>query len=229
MVKKLFVLLAASLFLIFLNRTRVLWQLRSSLEKRTVLSLYRPDASLQTVSQPLHILSLEEEIRKLKSENKTLRRQLGAIPERSNLLPAHIIWEESNQYTLELPYPVNKDLKGHPVVWGDIYLGRIARLGENIVLVTKPTSSGFSAVGETQTRVKGILKGEFNEQIIFEASVNSSLSVNDTVYLLDKEHAWRFVVGRVTSVSRDKRLPVKQAVIDYLPQKSKLSTVFVVE
>lgn len=230
MSRKLIIALVIFFILLLNNHYRPFRKLRSYLERQLIIPIRKATAfSQDTNNESLRILSLKEEISSLKQENQALRRQLGAIPERANLLSATVVWQSSNQYVLEFPYRRDRELIGHPVVWGEIYLGKVKRVGERLLVVQKPTSSSFVAQAENQNRTAGQILGQYNEQVVFETSVENQIAKGDRIYLLEPEHSWRFLVGTVTSISRNKRLPVKQAMIDYLPSQTSLTTVFVVE
>jgi len=213
--------------LILVNSFKPLASLRGYLERLIILP-FSGVSQEQNVSQ-IKVQSLREELRQLSEENERLREQLGAIPERANLFPAKVISATATDYYLSYSYPNREVVEGQPVVLGKIYLGRVERIGEQRLVVRKPTSSGFVAQGRTEKGTEGRVLGKFNEQLIFETGVNHSLEKGEAVYLIEPERGWRFLLGKVSEISRDKRQPLKQAVIDYLPQQAVLSTVFVVE
>jgi len=214
--------------LILVSRFQPFLSIRSYLEKTLILPFFRISQEGRAVNL-VEVQSLREKVRKLNQENQILRRQLGAIPERSNLIPAEIIRETPSNYFLRYSYLKKSVFKGQPVVLGEVYLGRVERVGGRLLVIEKPISSGFRAEGRSEKGTEGMILGKFNEQIIFETGVNNKLEKGEAVYLIDSEHAWRFLLGTVSEISRDKRMPVKQAVINYLPAQAILTTVFVVE
>ena len=226
--RKLAILIASAIILILLSQITVFSVLREFLETRIVLPLRGVTLETEPPSQSLRILSLTEAISQLKQENQVLREQLGAIPEKANLMPAKVIWQDENQMILSFPYSSNQSIIGQPVVWGEIYLGRVSRVGANLLVIDKPVSSGFVAKAITGGGIEGRLKGQFNQQVVFETAINNPLDSDDRIYYLEPEQGWRFLLGTVAEISRNKRLPTKQGIINYLPAKSQLSTVFVV-
>ena len=226
--KRLLILIVLSCLLIISSRLGVFDSLRKSLEEVLVLPLRKDILPKTATSQSLKVLSLLEEIGQLEKENRVLREQLGTIPEKASLMPSQVIWQGENQMVLSFNYQQNQSLIGQPVIWGEIYLGKVSRVGSRLLTVDKPVSSGFAAQAATDTGVEGRIKGQFNQRVVFETAINNPLSSGDRIYYLEPEKGWRFLLGTVSEISRNKRLPTKQGVINYLPAKSQLSTVFVV-
>jgi hypothetical protein len=200
---------------------------RGQLESVIVLPLF--SRTITESAKSVKLQSLQEKIARLSLENRRLREQLGAIPERANLVPATVVSETPNSYFLTYPYSAKSVSVGQPVVLGEVYLGRVERSGGRMVAVEKPVSSGFEAQGRSQKGTEGRILGKFNEQVFFETGVNNRLAKGEAVYYIEPQQGWRFLLGTVAEISRDKRLPIKQALIEYLPQQATLTTVFIVE
>jgi len=202
--------------------------LRGRVEEGFVVGFYNLFNPPLDQPNSLKVLGLTEKNRELEEENQVLRKQLGAIPEKAKLLPAQVIWQSEAEFIVEFNYANNQDLVGQPVVLGDVYLGRVLRVGKRLLVVESPVSSKFVAKGITASGQEGRLIGQFNSDVVFEVAANYSIAKNKLVYYLEPEKGWRFLLGKVSKVNQNKRLPVKQAIIDYLPSKTKLKTVFVV-
>jgi len=221
-------ILAVSVILILFSPLSPLQSLRSELESRFLLPLR---ASLRPKLKPiesLRILSLQEELQELKQENQAMREQLGAIPDKANLLVARVVWQGDHELILHYQTANSQNLINRPVIFGEFFLGKIIRQSLNQLLVQMPVSSGFNSDGITDNNSEGEIKGKFNNQVIFEVKTDAKLNKNNQVYYLDKTHAWRFLIGKINQIKQDERLSKQQAVIDYLPQQTQLKTVFVV-
>ena len=225
--KKIIILVLFFLVLLLIGNT---WakNIREGLEKKTVVPLrqnvYKAEKNQDKDSQ---ILVLKDKVIKLEKENATMRKQLGSIPKKSSLVPASVIYQSENQYILSYPYQTNKSLINHPVVLNDMYLGKVSRVGESMLVVSKPNNSGFIDKAISQNNTEGRLKGRFNTEVVFESDAGSYIKKGENIYLLDIEHGWRFLVGAVERIVEDKRLPYKQAIVKY-ELDVKPETVFVV-
>ena len=222
------IILVFAAILILLSPLSPLSGYRQYLENKLILPLR---TSLLPELQPvesLRILSLQEELQELKQENQTMREQLGAIPDKANLLVARVVWQGDHELILHYQTTNSQNLINRPVIFGEFFLGKIIRQSPNQLLVQMPVSSGFNSDGITDNNSEGEIKGKFNNQVIFEVKTDAELNKNSQVYYLDKTHAWRFLIGKINQIKQDERLSKQQAVIDYLPQQTQLKTVFVV-
>lgn len=222
------IILVFAAILILLSPLSPLSGYRQYLENKLILPLR---TSLLPELQPvesLRILSLQEELQELKQENQTMREQLGAIPDKANLLVARVVWQGDHELILHYQTTNSQNLINQPVIFGEFFLGKIIRQSPNQLLVQMPVSSGFNSDGITDNNSEGEIKGKFNNQVIFEVKTDAELNKNSQVYYLDKTHAWRFLIGKIIQVNQDQRLSQQQAIIDYLPSQTRLTTVFVV-
>lgn len=217
------------LLILIIGNTGFGQALRYTLEKNLVLPFKKNQyKSEKNPNQRFQILSLQEKVKTLTKENLQMREQLGAIPEKSNLQPSTVVYQSDNQYILEFGYKTDFNLINHPVILNELYLGKVIRKGANMLVVSKPVSSGFKAKAISGANTEGWLKGEFNTEVIFETATTNPLSIGEVIYILDIEHGWRFLVGKIEKIREDKRLPLKQGVIKYIPSQLKPETVFVV-
>ncbi len=216
------------LIILFFSNSENLLGIRGSLEKnlvtpiRLALRLERNDGSM-----PLRMSSLEEKVRRLTEENRILRDQLGAIPEKSRLYPLEVIWSSPAELIVSFPYDKNGPLSDSPIVWGELYVGRVEREGRHMLYVKKPTAANFKAPGKTDREVRGNLRGEYGEQIIFETDIREVLKTGDSVFVIDEKGGWTFLLGKVASIKKDERLPVQRAVVSYAGEKDLPATVFI--
>jgi hypothetical protein len=92
MLNKILALLVVVLFILFLGSGGGLKSLRLQLEKKLLLPFRSMQIKEKEELQTLKKRALEERIAHLSAENKVLREQLGAIPEKKSLFPVPIIW-----------------------------------------------------------------------------------------------------------------------------------------
>lgn len=227
--KKVIAVLVLILVFLFLQDNQFLLSWRGKLEQGLVVPLKKLGKSnLVNEDLLLKVLSLNEQVKKLKAENNILREQLGAIPPLTRLYPAEIIWQSDTQYILNFSYNLHTKLVGKAVVWQEIFLGYVQRQGQYLLVVEKPISSNFLGVGITNSNVQGKVSGEYNHDLMFKVNQASKLTLGNSVYLVDQENGLKLLLGKVKKITQDKRLPVKTGLIDYLPLNTQLSTVFIV-
>jgi hypothetical protein len=227
MLNRILILLAVILAVLFFSNKSVLQSIRSSVEKKIVLPFRNIGLKDKKQEKSLRVGALEEKIRVLSAENKTLRTQLGAIPERHSLYPTRIIWYSEANFELSFPYQIKKNLTGKAVVWEEMFVGFVKRHNGNMLYIEQPLSSNFTSLALSDRKTKGTVKGNFNQEVYFETEQKESLAVGDRVYVIDKEDGLQYFLGLVKNVENDKRLPVKRGIIDYLFSPKIVSTVFV--
>jgi len=228
--KKTFILIitVVCLLILFIN-PKIFQSARQAFEQTLIIPVRRlTQGEIEESTTPLKLLSLKEKNQKLKKENQVLRKQLGAIPFKSRLYPAEVIWQSDTQYIVNFPYVDKQKIVANPVVWQEQFLGTVFRQGESMLYIRKPTHSSFQGEGISDQQTEGKIKGQFNHQVIFETNSDNQLSKGDQIYLVDHNRGVRFLVGKITRIEKDERLPVKQGVIEYIPRNLKLQTVFIV-
>ena len=202
--------------------------MRLFLEQNLVMPLRIKLAPALKPESSLKVLSLEEQIKQLKAENKLMREQLGAIPERANLLPAKVIWQSDSEFMLAYQPSGKIDLMGSPVVLGELFLGIVTRQSPSFLMVKMPISSSFVSEAITGQNTQGKIKGQFNNQVLFETESKQALLKNNRVYYLDKQKGYRLYLGKISQVNQDKRLAIQQALVDFEAAQTQLQTVFIV-
>lgn len=238
MLKRILIILLLSLLIFVVStKSKVFTNIRETAEEKLVipsrfylsrLMLGMSGEEGYALRKGLKELSLEEKVKELEKENKILRRQLGSIPEKANLYPADVVWQTSSELMLYFPYETDVNLVGRPVVLENIFLGKVIRHGKKLLVVAKPTSSDFNSFGESENGVSGRIRGEFNERVFFEAPTETKLYKGETIYYLDRENGWKFLLGNIENIEDNERLPTRRASIRYSPGKSVLDVVFVV-
>lgn len=188
----------------------------------------------QTVSEKHDLskllkLAKSRELTTLKEENKILRRQLGAIPEKQDLYPAYVVLNRTKEYFLNFPYEIEEKLIGKTVIFENYFIGRVIRQSSRMLVVEKPFSAGFNGEGISAGRTLGKIKGEYNENLIFEIPFQDKVTVGEDVYLLEKDNGARYLLGKIIKVTSLERQSIKKAEIDYLPKKINLKIVFLVK
>jgi len=229
MKKPILILLTTSFLIILSAQFGLLVNIQKTAEKIIVSLFTGVYKNSCQEENSLKVLGLKEQNKKLTQQNQVLRKQLGAIPEKANLLPLAVVWQSDSALMVSFNYqPKNENWQGRPVILNDVFIGKVGRIGEAILIVNSPVSSGFRAQAVSDRGAEGQVKGQFDNQVVFQTSNQNSLQKGDSIYYLEPSKGWRFLLGKVSEVDKDKRQPLKQAIIDYLPAKAKLKTVFLV-
>lgn len=229
----LFTLLAA-IALYFIFSLNIVVPLRTFINSSLVIPLrelsgYVPKTSQQKLAQTKVTLeSKNREIAQLKQENKTMRKQLGSIPEKTALTPVTVIGSTDTELFVSSKNTFSRSIVGAPVILEDVFVGTVLRKSENMFVIQKPLSAHFTGEGETAGGVTGKVRGEFNESVVFETGVEEAVSVGELVYLVNREQGFRAVLGKVVRIEKNARLPTKKAYVEYTPDRIKLRTVFLV-
>jgi hypothetical protein len=114
-------------------------------------------------------------------------------------------------------------------LWQEVFVGYVERQGEAVLFVNEPTSSGFSSQALTDRKIKGVVKGSYNQQIVFETEQKEMLFKGDKVYIVGREEGALFFLGEVSKLENDKRLPVKRGYINYRFSPKNVTTVFIAQ
>lgn len=163
------------------------------------------------------------EIEKLQEENKMLKRQLGAIPDKAEFVKAEVIWDSGDSITLSGWFEGVQ--KGQAVISGETLLGIVSRNTQRVAEVKRPSHSSFSMNAKTQS-VQGKVKGIFGEQVRFVYPTGKDVRVGDVVWAVDSQRGWQFIVGTVERVESDRRKAMQEAWVS--PSTTTPHTVFIV-
>jgi len=198
----------------------LLLQKNRSFVERTIMvpffSYINPQKQL-AAEEKLSELATNEKMRILVKENKQLKAQLGFIPEKANLIPVRVLWSSGTHYTitLDLPEKNTYTVIGSPVIHKDILVGTILRASGDVAVLQQVSDASFEHKGITDRGIKGIIKGGFGQEVVFEAPVDTSIKNGDRLFAIDEKKGWRFLVGTVQNVDAAKNLPTQTARITY--------------
>jgi len=163
--------------------------------------------------------AMKERIRQLEEDNKQLRRELGTIPEKSDMLPAWVIWIQGSHYTLAFERTEKSSLikKGTPVIIGSVLLGTVLRSSPTMVIMQSVHDSHYRSEAKTEAGVQGELIGDFGQELTFRFPIGSKVVTNQRVYAVFPERGWQFLVGTIQEVSNDRSKPFQDAQVDTVP------------
>lgn len=180
---------------------------------------------------------------KLISENKALHDQfLTANPRSFDLLPSSVIGAPRFLPGLSSPdtYIINVGSRnnvkiGNAVVFKDNFVGRISKVTDYLSQVTLITNPNFKFTAKTTSGVLGIVKGEGNEDIVFDnVLLSEDLAKGDFVVTgADLQIDFSglpsgLFIGKITSVEKNPSGLFQKGKIESLLDFSKIQTVFVV-
>ncbi|MCR4326468.1 MAG: hypothetical protein NUV52_02330 [Candidatus Roizmanbacteria bacterium] len=163
--------------------------------------------------------SQEERIRQLEEDNKQLRRELGTIPEKSDMLPAHVIWIQGSHYTLAFEETEKSSLikKGTPVIIGSVLMGTVLRHSSTMVIMQSVHDSNYKGHAKTEAGVQGELIGDFGQELTFRFPIGAKVVTDQRVYAVFPERGWQFLVGTINVVSNDRSKPFQDAQVATVP------------
>lgn len=157
--------------------------------------------------------SEKERIAQLEEDNIQLRRELGTIPEKSDMLPARVIWVQGSNYTLAFEKTEKSSLikKGTPVVIGSVLLGTVVRNSSTLVVMQSVHDSNYRGKAKTEAGVQGELIGDFGQELTFRFPIGSKVVKDQRVYAVFPDRGWQFLVGTINVVSKDRSKPFQDA------------------
>jgi rod shape-determining protein MreC len=166
---------------------------------------------------------------KLKEENEILKKQFAtANIETGKLLPARI-----GGFGRFLIIDKGKNdgvSEGNIVLLGNIYIGKIKLVQDNIAKVELATDPDARiAAGTTQTRAKGIVRGSFGAEVLFTEVLQAEvLKIDDTIESFASETMPAgLLIGKIVQVENVDSAVFQSAKARPLIDYGKLTTVFV--
>jgi len=227
MTKKILILLFFCVGLYFLSGFSFFSPIRLFLERFFVLP-FRKNIACAPCAREMKLVNAEAKIKNLEEQNKVLKKQLGFIPEKKDLLLLEIIWSTEREYYLSFPYTAKQDLVGKDVIYENQYLGKIIRQGASVLVAEKPVVSEFVERAKTDEGVVGFVKGQYNDALYFEVPLDSKIQQNDLVYLISSKNSFLYLLGKINRIEKKVQQSLQRGYIDYLPQRLKLKFAFVV-
>jgi len=173
-------------------------------------------------------------LKKLESENKILREQLGARQEKRELIIAQVIGQDPLFSGSKLLVDKGRDsnvVSGALVVLKDILIGQVVRVGASTSTVRLLTDPRTKIPAVTGSGVKGILQGEFGSRVVLEEVVQGEkLNPGEIVYTLgEADFPKGLVLGKITQVENNPAALFQKASVEPLLSFKSLETVFIVK
>lgn len=180
---------------------------------------------------------------KLASENQALHDQfLASNPKNLNLLPSHVVGAPRFIPGVSLPETYTLDVGtkdgvkvGNAVIFKDNLVGRVEQTTSTLSQVILIVSPNFKFTAKTASGTLGIVKGEGNDDIIFDnVLLSDKLTASDLVVTsgdlrVDSSGLPSdLIIGRITSVEKAPSDIFQKGKLQSFLDLSKLQTVFVV-
>jgi rod shape-determining protein MreC len=199
-----------------------------------------------TSEQKLHqqVVSLEQQVTQLKSDNNALRDQFSNTTDsQKNLLPAHIIGMPrfipgiSQPETIIIDQGLNQGVKnGTVVVIKNILVGKVTSVQPNLSVVSLITNSAISLTAMTlKTNALGIVQGKSNGKVDFENVILSDkLEVKDVVVTKGDMNAKgegfppQLMIGTITAVDKNPSALFQSAALQQPFDITHVSLVFLI-
>jgi len=185
----------------------------------------------KTYQQSAAIVQLEQ-------ENDVLRKELGIGKRELNehLILASIIGQGSSfgRQTLIINKGINDGLAGgEPVITSpNMLIGVVGNLFSRYAIVSLVTSNNFALPAQTQSGIKGVIKGSPGGQVIFdEVSQTMPLSQNDILVTTNQNPTipGNMMIGRVQKIISQPTDIVKKAEVQVFFNPDLLQKVFIIK
>ena len=188
----------------------------------------------QTAYQNALLTAENARLRGLEEENEALRAQLGAAKTDRKLIVAEVIGQDPLLSSSKIIVDKGKnDLVklGYLVIVKDILVGEVVSVGASSSTIRLLSDSETKIPAITEGKVKGILRGQFGNQIILEKIVQAKkLKVGELVFSSGEEDMPKgLVLGKITKVDNEPAELFQKATIEPLVPFESLETVFIVE
>lgn len=175
------------------------------------------------------IISLTEEIKILKEENRSLRKQLETpLPPQWEYLDAKVI---GFNHGLTIDKGKNNQLTiGQIVLIGSLLVGQIREVSQNQSLVYLPTdSSSKIPVYLSQTKAQGILVGQYGTKAMLINVLQEDRLVAGDLILTTGEAGFPrgLLIGKISKINKKASDIYQQAEVELLLSYPELETVFV--
>lgn len=188
----------------------------------------------QTAYQNALLTAENARLRGLEEENEALRAQLGAAKTERKLIVAKVIGQDPLLSSSKMIIDKGKnDLvkRGYLVIVKDILVGEVVSVGASSSTIRLLSDSETKIPAITEGKVKGILRGQFGNQIILEKIVQAKkLKVGELVFSSGEEDMPKgLVLGKITKVDNEPAELFQKATIEPLVSFESLEIVFIVE
>ncbi|HEX7456251.1 MAG TPA: rod shape-determining protein MreC [Candidatus Nanoarchaeia archaeon] len=172
-------------------------------------------------------------LKKLESENEVLREQLGAKKVSEKLTVAQVIGQDPLISTSELLIDKGASdeiSKGDLVIIKDVLIGEVTSVGSSSSVVRLLADSATKVPAQTQSGVKGILRGKFGNRIILDKVVQGQkLRKGEIVFSSgEADFPKGLVLGKISKVEKTPAALFQKAEVAPLLAPGSLDTVFIV-
>lgn len=173
-------------------------------------------------------------LKKLEIENIALRKQLGALKLKPELIVAEVIGQDalisSNKLLIDKGR-ADGVIKGNLVIIEDILIGEIVALGDSSATVRLLSDSDTKIPAETADRVRGILRGRFGNRIILEKVVQGKkLSKGEIVFSSGEADMPKgLVLGKISKVEKNPSAIFQKAEVEPIISYERLEIVFIIK
>lgn len=173
-------------------------------------------------------------LKKLEIENNALRKQLGALKLKPELIVAQVIGQDALISSNKLLLDKGRNdgvVKGNLVIIEDILIGEIIALGDSSATVRLLSDSDTKIPAETADKVSGILRGQFGNRIILERVVQGKkLSKGEIVFSSGEADVPKgLVLGKISKVEKNPSAIFQKAEVEPIISYESLETVFIIE
>lgn len=180
------------------------------------------------------LIAENAKLKKLQIENTALRKQLGALKLKPELIVAAVIGQDvliSSSKLLVDKGRADGVAKGNLVIIEDILIGEIIALGDSTATVRLLSDSDTKIPAETENKVGGILRGQFGNQIIFEKVVQGKkLNKGDIVFSSGEADMPKgLVLGKISKVQKNPSAIFQKAEVEPIISYERLETVFIIK
>jgi rod shape-determining protein MreC len=188
----------------------------------------------QTANENAILTAENARLKRLKKENQALRQQLKAPKISQELIAATVIGQDPLLSSSKLLIDRGKTDRielGNLVILKDILIGEVVVVGDSTSTVRLLSDSETKIPAETEKGVRGILRGQFGNQIVLEkVTQDKKLTKGDIVFSSGEADMPKgLVLGQIIKVESSPAEIFQKAIIEPLTAYENLETVFVVE
>ncbi|MDP2720799.1 MAG: rod shape-determining protein MreC [bacterium] len=180
------------------------------------------------------LLAENARLKKLETENKALREQLGAKKTEKKLLVAEVIG--GDPLAIKSKLLINKGSrdgvkKSDLVIIKDVLLGEIVSVGFSSATARLLSDPDTKIPAETASNVKGIVVGEFGNKIVFDKVVQGEkLKIGEIVFSSgEADFPKGLVLGKISKVKNYPAALFQRGSLEPLFPYGALETVFIIE
>ena len=180
------------------------------------------------------LIAENAKLKKLETENRALRKQLGAEKIKLDLIVAEVIGQDALISSSKLLLDKGRAdgvVLGNLVIVEDILIGEIVALGDSTATVRLLSDSDTKIPSETADKVSGIVRGKFGNRIVFEKVVQGKkLNKGDLVFSSGEADMPKgLVLGIISSVEKNPSAIFQKAEVEPIISYESLETVFIIK